>query len=484
MMRLRDLSLRYKIPLRVTALVVGTAFAITASLIVREYDQLKRDLLRNAEGLGRVLASTLAAPLAHDDVWRSYEIVAAPLQSSAPRDMAEQAEVLMVLDAERRVYVSTRPDRFPMLVWPGSIDADYKTVDRTIAALTQLEPVAVEADGSDNLYMIVPIASDGVVLGTLVMSYSKSMFAPRFYSLVWRAMLVTAAVLAVLLPVSWYSGYRTGAPLIKLADAMGRIGPCVPAELDFEPYDSRDEIGRLGTAFQRMVVELRKKESLENEVVRSERLAAIGELAAGIAHEINNPLGGMLNAINTYKRHGSKDPMTLRTLSLLERGLVQIKDTVAALLVEAKVQSHPLTREDIEDARTLVQPTAQRKEARFVWKNDVDSTLPLPSTLVRQVLINLLLNAVEAVGYRGRVHCQTRRANGQLEIRVSNDGCFIREEELPYLFEPFSRASRNGHGLGLWVTYQIVQQLGGEIRVQSDPHETTFDVSLPLRHAA
>ena len=484
MMRLRDLSLRYKIPLRVSVLVVGTAFAITVSLIVREYDQLKRDLLRNAESMGRVLASTLAGPLAHDDVWRSYEIVTSPLQNSAPRDLAEQAEVLMVLDAERRVYVSTRPDRFPMLVWPGSIDAHYKAVDRTIEALTQLEPVAVEPDESENLYMIVPIASDGVVLGTLVMSYSKSMFAPRFYGLVWRAALVTAAVLAVLLPVSWYSGYRTGAPLIKLADAMGRIGPRIPAELDFQPYDSRDEIGRLGAAFQRMVVELRKKESLEQEIVKSERLAAIGELAAGIAHEINNPLGGMLNAINTYRRHGSNDPMTLRTLSLLERGLVQIKDTVAALLVEARVQSHSLTREDIEDARTLVQPTAQRKEARFVWENDVDSALPLPSTLVRQVLINLLLNAVEAIEYRGHVRCQTRRDNGHLEIHVANDGRFIREEELPYLFEPFSRASRNGHGLGLWVTYQIVQQLDGEIRVQSDPHETTFAVTLPLREAA
>jgi signal transduction histidine kinase len=484
MMRLRDLSLRYKIPLRVSVLVIGTAFAITASLIVREYDQLKRDLLRNAEGMGRVLASTLAAPLAHDDVWRSYEIVASPLQSSAPRDMAEQAEVLMVLDAERRVYVSTRPDRFPMLVWPGSIDPDYKTVNRAIEALTRVEPFAVEAAESDNLYMIVPIVSDGVVLGTLVMSYSKSMFTPRFYSLVWRAALVTAAVLAVLLPVSWYSGHRTGAPLIQLADAMAKIGPQVPAELDFKPYDSRDEIGRLGAAFQRMVVELRKKEGLENEVVQSERLAAIGELAAGIAHEINNPLGGMLNAINTYKRHGSNDPMTLRTLSLLERGLVQIKDTVAALLVEARVQSHPLTRQDIEDARTLVQPTAQRKEARFVWENDVDSALPLPSTLVRQVLINLLLNAVEAVEYHGSVRCQTHRENGQLKIHVANDGRFIREEELPYLFEPFSRISRNGHGLGLWVTYQIVQQLGGQISVQSDPHETTFAVSLPLRNAA
>jgi signal transduction histidine kinase len=332
--------------------------------------------------------------------------------------------------------------------------------------------------------MIVPIASDGVMLGALVMGYSKSMFAPRFYSLVWRAALATLAVLVVLLPVSWYSGHRTGAPLIELADAMGKIGPRVPEELDFKPYDSCDEIGSLGSAFQRMVVELRKKEELEHEMLRAERLAAIGQLTAGIAHEINNPLGGMLNAISTYRRHGSNDPMTLKTLSLLERGLVQIKDTVAALLVEARVRSHPLTRQDVEDARTLVQPTAHRKRASLVWENTVAETLPLPSTLVRQVLINLLLNAVEAIDERGQVSCRAYGDSDRLRIDVSNDGRYIPQADLPYLFEPFSRLSRDGHGLGLWVTYQIVQQLAGEITVQSRPGKTAFAVVLPLRRAA
>jgi signal transduction histidine kinase len=483
-MRLRDLSLRYKIPLRVTALVIGTAFAITASFIAREYDQLKHDLLRNAEGMGRVLASTLVVPLAHDDVWRAFEIIATPPSGRADTDAADGAEILMVLNSEQRVYVSTRPDRFPMLTDPAAVNGDYGQVQRTLRALTRLDPVSIEAQDSDALYMIVPIASDGVMLGALVMGYSKSMFAPRFYSLVWRAALATLAVLVVLLPVSWYSGHRTGAPLIELADAMGKIGPRVPEELDFKPYDSCDEIGSLGSAFQRMVVELRKKEELEHEMLRAERLAAIGQLTAGIAHEINNPLGGMLNAISTYRRHGSNDPMTLKTLSLLERGLVQIKDTVAALLVEARVRSHPLTRQDVEDARTLVQPTAHRKRASLVWENTVAETLPLPSTLVRQVLINLLLNAVEAIDERGQVSCRAYGDSDRLRIDVSNDGRYIPQADLPYLFEPFSRLSRDGHGLGLWVTYQIVQQLAGEITVQSRPGKTAFAVVLPLRRAA
>ncbi len=498
-MRIRDLSLRYKIPLRVTALVLGTAIAITAALLAREYDEVRNDLLRNAASMGRVLAGNLAGPLAQDDVWRAYEIIRS---AGAHRPgSADDADILMVLDAERRVYVSTRPDRFPMLVWPGGIDPDYVPVIRTMEKLTGVEPTAVEPPDADHLYMVTPVASDGMLLGALVVGYSKSLFLPRFQGLMWRALWVTAAVLAVLLPISWYWGHRMGVPLIQLADSMGRIGPRVPEQLEFKPYDSRDEIGRLGHAFQGMVAELRRKEGLETEMVKSERLAAVGQLAAGIAHEINNPLGGMLNAISTFKRHGNPEraaqlvaerepcgmcdlPTRLalggKTLSLLERGLVQIKDTVSALLVEARVGSHPLSPDDVEDTHTLVMPEVSQKRATFAWRNELAEPVPLPSTLVRQVLINLLLNAVQAVEEGGHIFCHVGIEGEMLAIRVGNDGHQIPPERMEVLFEPFASGDAGRHGLGLWVTYQIVSQLGGDIAARSEGGETRFEVRLPL----
>jgi signal transduction histidine kinase len=482
MIRFRDLSLRYKIPLRVVALVLCTAFAITASLVLREYDELKRDLVRNAETMGRVLANTLVVPLAHDDTWRAFEIVKSPFSDPLRQAASQDAEVLVVLDVSRRVYVSTRPDLYPILSDPLREGGELAGTADAIRAATG--PVTAEPPDSNRLYMIVPVVSDDAVIGTLVLGYSKAAFWPRFLDLMRRAGLVTLAVLAVLLPASWYWGGRTGAPLMALANAMHEVGTRPLHEVEFKPYAARDEIGSLGHAFQRMIVELREKENMEKEMMGAERLAALGRLAAGVAHEINNPLGGMLNAISTFRRHGNEDPMTLRTLSLLERGLVQIKDTVAALLVEAKVESHALTRQDIEDARTLVQPTAHRKQVDFVWRNEAPTQLPLPSTLVRQVLINLLLNAVQAIEPRGHVRCHVYRRGETFHIVVANDGRHIPSEELPYLFEPFSRLSRDGHGLGLWVTYQIVQQLAGEISVQSEPGDTAFAVTLPLKRAA
>jgi two-component system, NtrC family, sensor kinase len=273
-------------------------------------------------------------------------------------------------------------------------------------------------------------------------------------------------------------------PLVDLANAMGSVGPHVPEHVPYvQRYRGRDEIGRLGLEFQRMLQGLREKEALEQQMIASDRLAAIGRLTAGIAHEINNPLGGMLNAISTFRRHGPADPMTHRTLSLVERGLRQIRETVAALLVEARVESHALTRADVEDTRTLLQADVQAKDARLEWHNGIAEPLPLPSTPTRQILINLLYNAVQAVDPGGHVRCSVAVDDGALCIEVANDGRHIPPERLRFLFEPFAPSSGERQGLGLWITYQIVQQLGGTIAAASEPGHTVFTLRLPLRTA-
>jgi two-component system, NtrC family, sensor kinase len=480
----RDLSLVYKTPLRISALVIITAVLVTGSLVLRERDELRRDLIGHSQGVARVLAKTLVEPIVHDDAWRAYEIINAPFHTAEGTTPAQTAEIVMVLDARHMVYVSTRPTEYPMLANPAYIDPEYASVQQAVADAASNEPTAIVAPASGKLYVVLPILADGVELGTLVMGYSGAVFRPRFVALVQRAGLVTAAVLALLLPAGWLFGRRVAQPLVDLAGAMGRVGPHLAGDTEYvHRYRGRDEIGRLGLEFQRMLAGLREKEVLERQMIASDRLAAIGRLTAGIAHEINNPLGGMLNAISTFKRHGTNDPLTGKTLSLIERGLKQIQETVAALLVEARVESHALTRQDIEDTHTLVLADAQAKAARFDWVNEIEAPLPLPSTQTRQVLINLLLNAVHAMDRGGQVQCRTALHEGRLRIAVTNDGQHIPADKLHLLFEPFSLLSREGHGLGLWVTYQIVQQLGGTIRVESEPGRTQFIVELPLKKA-
>ena len=479
---LHDLSLAYKTPLRICALVVFTALLVTASLVLRERDELRRDLVSHSEGVARLLVNTLVDPIVHDDAWRAYEIIQAPFHATPDHAATQAAELVMVLDAQHRIYVSTRPVEYPMLGDPAHIDADYAHVHKAIAEAPRGQTTAITSPASGRMYVVLPILFDGVEVGTLVMAYSPAVFHPRFAALVERAALVTAAVLAVLLPAGWFWGGLVARPLIDLARAMGAVGSHVPEHVPYvQRYRGRDEIGRLGLEFQRMLRGLREKEALENQMIASDRLAAIGRLTAGIAHEINNPLGGMLNAISTFRRHGNADAMTLRTLSLIERGLRQIRETVAALLVEARVESHALTRADVEDTRTLLLADIQAKQAQLAWHNGITEPLPLPSTPTRQILINLLFNAVQAVEHGGHVSCRVALQDEALQVSVANDGRHIPAERLPFLFEPFLLSGGERQGLGLWVTYQIVQQLGGTIHATSVPGRTEFSLSLPLR---
>jgi signal transduction histidine kinase len=481
MRRIKNLSLRYKIPLRVIALVIVTAFVLTSTLVYRGVEDLRHNLIDNADKMGRIIANTLVEPILHDDVWRSFEIINTPFLAPDIHATSLDAEYILILNVSNTIYASTQPERFPLLKDPANIDPRYTELLKALPAFQSSRTVVVEPRKSDDLFLLIPIQSEDLRIGTLVMSYPKPPLVARAHGLIRDAVLTTLLVLAVLLPLSVYWGRKMAAPLLKLSTVMSKVAPNLPDSDEITLEESNDEIGQLGNAFKEMLNELKEKEQLQQQVIASDRLAAIGRLAAGIAHEINNPLGGMLNAISTFKRHGVQDTFTLKTMSILERGIIQIKETVAALLVEAKARSRPFDRNDIEDICTLIQADVQAKRINFTLESDIVNAQSLPSTLARQVIINLLLNAIHATQQHGHVSLHIHSDGDNLSIDVCNNGSYIPPEKVAYLFEPFTSLKETGNGLGLWVIYQIVQQLGGLITVQSEEDETRFTVQLPLQ---
>ncbi len=479
----RDLSLRYKVPLRISILILIVVLATTVSLLARSYLIFKQDLFQSSENMGRIMARTLTPALLHDDVWGAYEIINAPFSIDS-KDASLQPDMLIVLDRSERVYVSTAPRQYPILSDPALKDEEIAIMKQRLLQRDSMSPEILEMPGFGNIYVVTPIDSDGVLLGRLVMLYSHDIYINRFMTFMRQAAMTAVLIILVLLPIAVYWGRRAAAPLVELSNCMGQVGSSIPVELDCRLTQGGDEIGQLGAQFQRMIGQLREKEAMEKQMVVSDRLAAIGRFTAGIAHEINNPLGGLLNATNTLHKHGPQDPLTSKTVSMLERGLMQIKDTVAALLVEAKPEFHPVTHQDIEDTRLLVMPAAQKKFARLDWVNELHRPVNIPSTHVRQILINLLLNSIEAVPDHGRISCEVSMSDDALRIATNNQGEQISNEELEYLFEPFVSGRESGRGIGLWVTYQIVNTLDGSIEVSSAEDDTRFIVTLPLQRAA
>ena len=478
-----DLSIRYKIPLWGSMLMIVSALAVSASLMAGDYVELKKDLVNDAETLGRALEPSLFAEMRSDNLWHAYEIIKAPLDRVAADGVAKAANILLV-DNARRVFVAARPKAAPISAELVRLGPEYAQVSERIAAMGASGSHVLEPRGSRYLYFIMPVANHNVRLGSLIVVMERSNLMPRFFANVRHGLLGGLLILAVLLPINWYWAQRMTRPLVQLASRMEEVGKRLPADMDPRLYPHRDELGRLFDVYNQMLAELKAKDAMEQQMVQSERLAAVGQLAAGVAHEINNPLGGMLTAIDTLKCHSDSDPRTLKTVALIERGLTQIKHTVGGLLVEARAKSRDLTTHDIEDVRMLVMPQARTKELHLDWRNGVADGARLPAPLIRQIMINLLLNAVHAAAPRGEVGCVVGVVDNVLHLSVTNDGNTLTDEQMAHLFEPFSPLSEGGHGLGLWVTYQIVRQLGGEIHAEREPARMRFRVNIPIGSTA
>ncbi|MBI4988973.1 MAG: HAMP domain-containing histidine kinase [Rhodocyclales bacterium] len=478
-----NLSFRYKIPLWGSLLIVTATLAVSATLIAQSYDDLEKDLLGSSAGLGRTLARTLFSAMLQDEVWQAFQIIRAPLHGEAG-DNPIRPEMILALDRNLQVFASSHPRAVPMLAELRSLGTDQRRLAERIAAHPEADAPILDLSGAQRIYVAIPIADEGARLGTLVIVHSKDVFLMRFGNVAWRSAGIGLLVLAVLLPINWYWGQHTAVPLVELAHSAHDVAHGKLRGPPRGTYAYQDELGQLFENFGLMVRSLREKAELEQEMIRSERLAAVGRLSAGLAHEINNPLGGMLVALDNFKHRAGNDERTLKTVAMIERGLAQIRDTVSAMMIEAKVKSRDFMPHDVEDVQLLLSGEAHKRSIVLRVEHNIEQPVALPATLVRQVLMNLLLNGLQAADPSGTVTCRLHFDKGRLTIDTENAGRSIPPEVLGHLFEPFATGNEAGHGLGLWVTYQIVSQLGGQIGAESADGITRFHVELPAGESA
>jgi two-component system, NtrC family, sensor kinase len=476
---LSNISYRYKIPASLSFVIAVTALAVAGPLMSGANETMKRDLVDHALSLGKTLAGAVQPALLHDDMWQAYEIITTPYDRALQQRLGQPT--IVVVDSQGAIYVASDPKRFPSTQPLATVGAMSAKLAEIVARPSNGPLVLEDLDPKLSIMAVPVLSNDNTQLGTVILEYSRDIYSQRLLETIRKVAASTAIVLAILVPLGWLWGKQIASPLLRLSKAIRQVEQAPASTVAFKTPAGKDEIAELGATFNHMVEGLREREALKEEVLASERLAAIGRLTAGIAHEINNPLGGMLNAISTYKRQRGDVPSFVdRTMSLLERGLTQIRGTVAALLVEARLESRALTAHDIEDVHTLLLANVQDKHIQLDWRNGLTEPIPLPSTEVRQILLNLLLNAVEAVDERGRVVSAVTPSETELEVRVENDGVGLNDSQLQHLFEPFAESRRKGKGLGLWMTYQLATQLRGRIEAQSKPGQTVFTVRLPI----
>jgi signal transduction histidine kinase len=253
-----------------------------------------------------------------------------------------------------------------------------------------------------------------------------------------------------------------------------------------------DEIGRLGRNFNDMVRQLREnrdelQQIHQTQMSRAEHLATLGELAAGLAHEVRNPLAGIAGAVDILARELPESSPNRSIVGDVQQEVRRIQSILAELLDYARPRRAEIRPADLNSTvGHAVQLARQQVASRPVEVRFIPHDLPAVAhdpVQIERLILNLMLNAFQAIRQDGvvTVEVKAEEEGGFAAVSVRDSGHGISPDHLPNIFRPFYTTKRKGTGLGLSLSRRIVEQHGGRIDVRSVLGKgTEFTVHLPL----
>jgi signal transduction histidine kinase len=317
-----------------------------------------------------------------------------------------------------------------------------------------------------------------------------------------QATIGITALLLFLIGLAFYFSQRIAVPLKKLVYAAQDLGEGL---LDTPiKVDTKDEIGLLAREFNHMRQNLldsydnletkvnERSEALKQaqyQIMQQEKMASLGLLASGIAHEIGNPLTS-ISSLTQVLRRRLKDEMNVEYLNTIMKNIDRISRIVRELVDFSRPSSYELKLSDInqiiQSAVGIVRYDKRSKDIEY----DLSLDPNLPGTIIvadqfLQVFVNILFNAVDAMqGYGNQISVSTKTEDDEILISIQDTGCGIPEKNLNKIFEPFytTKEVGKGTGLGLSVSYGIIRNFNGEILVESEVGKgSIFTIKLPIK---
>jgi signal transduction histidine kinase len=514
-------------------------------MVIMGYLVTKRNniiMYSNIERQGRLLAETLAIPVMNDLIYERLGLVEeGGLIDNYITEIFNKNVIdliyLTVLDTNGRVISHNNFNEYG-LVYNDPITAKALTSDITVVQKFYATDI-----GTNALDFATPLLIGKKRWGTLKFGVSLKMLEKEMQSTIYVVVVITVLMLASGLAVIVLLSRRFIKPISELAETMEHArGDRL--EVQVITKNGSDEIARLGQSFNQMIKRIRQSnlelknthekllqfvsiiekaegdtldvkvdiegskeitllcqsfnqmidrirqsnlelQSTNEKLLQAEKLASIGILAAGVAHEINNPLGGLFNCVNLLEERGKNKDFRQRYLNLLKDGLSSIENTVGKLLwmssTGEKIPQDIEFKQALFDAFALVE--YKLKKSNIIYNENIEAGLAVrfdPNDL-QQVLINLMINAVQSMPEGGILTINAFCKRSKVILEVSDTGEGIDKEDISKIFDPFytTKPPGEGTGLGLWLTYEIVHSYGGDISVTSRKKEgTTFSVIL------
>jgi two-component system sensor histidine kinase PilS (NtrC family) len=233
-----------------------------------------------------------------------------------------------------------------------------------------------------------------------------------------------------------------------------------------------------------VVQDLTELRRMEEEVRRADRLAALGKMSAGLAHEIRNPLASICGSIALLGKQPGLGEKERKLLTIVSREGERLEALVRDFLAFARPSQPQIQQVEatqlVEETLDVFRHDAAARELRVAAEIEPGVRVLADSGQLRQVLWNLLTNAADAAGRGGSVRARMRRAEGMAVLEVEDSGPGIAGDDLQRIFDPFFTTKESGTGLGLAIVHRIVEAHGGQLAVQSAPGRTLFSVAIPL----
>jgi two-component system, NtrC family, sensor kinase len=347
------------------------------------------------------------------------------------------------------------------------------------------------------------------VIGILGVGLPENPFLDVRTSMMLTFLLVAGIGVLVVLGITYIITRSMIHPLEEMVRASNRIAA---GDLDHSvSITSRDEIGILANSFNKMLASIKTMKvelegwgrtleekvhtrteelvTVRTQMVQSEKLASIGRLAAGVAHEINNPLAGILTFSMLALEDCDDDHPMKPSLEVIVKQTLRCRETVKGLLDFARQSS---AAPSITDVNSVFDKTLLLLENQTIFQNiktvrNLEKDLPnvyIDPGELQQVVVNIVINAADAMEESGTLTIQTSSATQTQEvlIKIRDTGKGIPADILPLIFEPFFTTKKvgKGTGLGLSIVHGIITRAGGKIEAASSPQGTTFTIRLPI----
>ena len=463
------------------ALVVGSS---VANRLVLSYQSDGH--LRTAEEKGKLLVESMAISFTHTLLYEEVGLVEeSGLMDSFIRDILKTREMdvlsVMVFDPQGRVMAHDDYREY------GKAYGDEHTRRALAGWETSIQRYA--RGGSGILDIATPLRIASKRWGTLRLIVSLGRVEAEIRAFALRLALLTVASVVAGIVMALTVARALARPIKRLAAAMEEVG--ADLQTDFE-VGRPDEIGHLQRTFLDMLDRLRKavqrQMRMRQMLIQRERLASIGTLTAGVAHEINNPLSGLRNCLRRIQRHPENAVQIRHYSDLMLEAVERIGKIVKGMLDFARQEDltvQPLRVPEILQ-ETIGLAEHRLREHRIELKTGFGTGLPEirgDRHRIGQAFLNLILNAIDAMPDGGALHISCAQSEKYLVTRVRDTGCGIPEAQIGRIFDPFytTKEVGEGTGLGLSITYGIVEEHSGRIAVESREGEgTEFVVYLPM----